>query len=98
MKAPDDEVIQKCEEFCEKNSVELLERHEDSSVFLSFKPDSVCPLNDFDCGGIFGVRINIRDESPVYAFVYNAHNGYYCHAIYYTDVSLKVDCFETDYL
>ena len=41
MKAPDDEVIQKCEEFCEKNSVELLERHEDSSVFLSFKPDGM---------------------------------------------------------
>ena len=61
-------------------------------------PDSLCPCNDFDCGGIFGVKINIRDESPVYAWVYNIHNGYYCHAIYYTDDSLRVDCFETDYL
>ena len=41
IKTPDDEVLQKYEEFCEKNSVELLERHEDSSVFLSFKPDGM---------------------------------------------------------
>ena len=27
-----------------------------------------------------------------------SHNGYYAHAIYYTDSSLKVDCFEEDYL
>ena len=41
IKTPDDGVLHKYEEFCEKNSVELLERHEDSSVFLSFKPDGV---------------------------------------------------------
>ena len=51
-----------------------------------------------DCGEVFGVKINVKDESPIYALVYNSHNGYYAHAIYYTDSSLKVDCFEKDYL
>ena len=41
MKEPDEEVLQKYEEFCEKNYVELLERREDSSIFLSFKPDGM---------------------------------------------------------
>lgn len=42
----------------------------------------------------FAVKINIRGEEPVYAWVYNYHNGYYCHSVYYTDNTLKVDCWE----
>lgn len=53
---------------------------------------------DIDRDDSFTVKINIKDESPIYASVYNIHNGYYAHAIYYTDSSLKVDCFEKDYL
>lgn len=53
---------------------------------------------DIDRDDSFTVKINIKDESPIYASVYNIHNGYYAHAIYYTDNSLKIDCFEKDYL
>ena len=53
---------------------------------------------DIDRDDSFTVKINIKDESPIYASVYNIHNGYYAHAIYYTDSSLKIDCFEKDYL
>lgn len=53
---------------------------------------------DIDRDDSFTVKINIKDESPIYASVYNIHNGYYAHTIYYTDSSLKVDCFEKDYL
>ena len=52
---------------------------------------------DIDRDDSFTVKINIKDESPIYASVYNIHNGYYAHAIYYTDSSLKIDCFEKDY-
>lgn len=53
---------------------------------------------EIDRDDSFTVKINIKDESPIYASVYNIHNGYYAHAIYYTDSSLKVDCFEKEYL
>lgn len=53
---------------------------------------------DIDRDDSFTVKINIKDETPIYASVYNIHNGYYAHAIYYTDSSLKIDCFEKDYL
>lgn len=60
-------------------------------------PDKLYPTY-LDCGEVFGVKINIKDETPIYACVYNSHNGYYAHAIYYTNDSLRVDCFEKDYL
>lgn len=46
----------------------------------------------------FAVKVNIKNEPPVYAWVYNYHNGYYCHNVYYTDNTLKTDCWEQDYL
>ena len=61
-------------------------------------PNSMSEVRCLDCGEVFGVKINVKDETPIYAWVYNIHNGYYAHAIYYTDSSLKVDCFEEDYL
>lgn len=60
-------------------------------------PNSMSEAN-LDLADVFGVKINIKDETPIYAWVYNIHNGYYAHAIYYTDSSLKIDCFEKDYL
>ena len=42
----------------------------------------------------FAVKVNIKNEPPVYAWVYNYHNGYYCHSVYYTDDTLKIDCWE----
>ena len=46
----------------------------------------------------FAVKVNIKNEPPVYAWVYNYHNGYYCHNVYYTDNTLKTDCWEQNYL
>lgn len=43
---------------------------------------------------IFCIKVNIRDEKPIYAWVYNEHNGFYCHSVYYTDNTLKVNCWE----
>lgn len=40
---------------------------------------------------VFCVKINIRNEEPIYAWVYNDHNGYYSHTVYYTNGTLKVD-------
>lgn len=60
-------------------------------------PNSMSEAN-LDLDEVFGVKINVKDETPIYAWVYNIHNGYYAHAIYYTDSSLKIDCFEKDYL
>ena len=54
-------------------------------------PEEICGKYMWDK---FAVKINIRDEEPVYAWVYNYHNGYYCHAVYYTDTTLKIDCWE----
>lgn len=54
--------------------------------------------SSYDCGGVFAVKVNIKDEEPIYAWVYNNHNGYYYHDIYYTNGELKVDCWETDCL
>lgn len=45
---------------------------------------------------VFCIKINIRDELPVYAWVYNEHNGFYYHNIYYTDGRLKIDCWECE--
>lgn len=42
----------------------------------------------------FAVKVNIKNEPPIYTWVYNYHNGYYCHSVYYTDNTLKVDCWE----
>lgn len=60
-------------------------------------PDELYPLN-MDCGGVFGVKINIKDEEPIYAWVYNNHNGYYYHSVYYTNGELKIDYWEQDCL
>lgn len=49
-------------------------------------------------GAKFAVKINIRGEEPIYAWMYNDHNGYYYHDIYYTNGELKVDCWEVDAL
>ena len=46
----------------------------------------------------FAVKVNIKNEPPVYAWVYNYHNGYYCYNVYYTDNTLKTDCWEQNYL
>lgn len=78
------------ERFEEEKFIESIEVYVDV-------PDTLYPTY-VDCGEVFGVKINVKDESPIYAWVYNIHNGYYAHAIYYTDSSLKVDCFEEDYL
>ena len=45
---------------------------------------------------VFCVKINIQDENPIYAWVYNEHNGFYYHNIYYTNGKLKVDCLEVN--
>ena len=85
---------------CEESSVKLLIRHgrmSDHIIFSPYQLSSSIIWNVY-CGEVFGVKINVKDESPIYAWVYNIHNGYYAHAIYYTDSSLKVDCFEEDYL
>ena len=47
---------------------------------------------------VFCIKVNIRDELPVYAWVYNEHMGFYYHDIYYTNGELKVDCLEQDCL
>lgn len=52
----------------------------------------------FDQKNAFCVKINIRNELPIYAWVRNEHNGFYYHDIYYTNGELKVDCWEQDYL
>ena len=44
---------------------------------------------------VFCVKINIRNEEPIYAWVHNDHNGYYCHSVYYTDDTLKIDCWDS---
>lgn len=61
-------------------------------------PDSIYQEDYMECGGTFGVKINIKDEEPIYAWVYNIHNGYYYHDIYYTNGELKIDCWEVDAL
>ena len=52
-------------------------------------PDRLLQVNSTDYCDTFGVRINIRNEQPVYAWVYNAHNGYYYNTIYYANGALK---------
>lgn len=47
---------------------------------------------------VFCIKINIGNEEPIYAWVYNKHNGFYCHSVYYTNNTLKVDCWEQDCL
>lgn len=47
---------------------------------------------------VFCIKINIRNESPIYAWVYNEHMGFYYHDIYYTNGELRVDCLEQDCL
>lgn len=47
---------------------------------------------------VFCIKINIRNEEPIYTWVYNKHNGFYCHSVYYTNNTLKVDCWEQDCL
>lgn len=47
---------------------------------------------------VFCIKVNIRDESPIYAWVYNEHMGFYYHDIYYTNGALKIDCLEQDCL
>ena len=49
-------------------------------------------------GEKFAVKINIQGEEPIYAWVYNDHNGYYYHSVYYTGGELKIDCWEQDCL
>lgn len=61
-------------------------------------PSSLYPTSYSECGGVFGVKINVRGEDPIYAWVYNNHNGYYYHSIYYTDDTLKIDYLEEDCL
>lgn len=40
----------------------------------------------------------ITDEGEFIAIVYNIHNGYYSHCIYYSDNELKLDVLEEAYL
>lgn len=42
-------------------------------------------------GCVFAVKINVKNEEPIYAWVHNDHNGYYFHTVYYTNGTLKVD-------
>ena len=49
-------------------------------------------LEKYYPGGVFAVKINIKNEEPIYAWVHNDHNGYYFHTVYYTNGTLKVDC------
>ena len=49
-------------------------------------------------GEKFAVKINIQGEEPIYAWVYNDHNGYYYHSVYYTGGELKIDYWEQDCL
>lgn len=80
-----------CNTLTEDEVVKFVESIEvDSEV-----PDESCTTG-IDCGDAFGVKINIRGEEPIYAWVYNNHNGYYYHDIYYTNGELKVDCWEVD--
>lgn len=46
----------------------------------------------------FAVKVNIRDEEPVYGVVFNAHNGYYSHCIYYSSDELKIDVYENNWI
>lgn len=43
----------------------------------------------------FIVRIN-TDKGEYYAWVYNIHNGYYSHLIYWTNSELKIDVYSVD--
>ena len=54
-------------------------------------PEEVC---DKYIDDRFAIKVNIKNEPHVYAWVYNYHNGYYCHNVYYTDTTLKIDCWE----
>ena len=47
---------------------------------------------------VFCIKVNIRDEEPIYAWVYNEHNGFYYHNIYYTNNDLKIDYMEVNSL
>lgn len=79
-----------------------LEENEVVKFVESIEVDSEVPdelyTTGIDCGGAFGIKINIRGEAPIYAWVHNNHNGYYYHDIYYTNGELKIDCWEQDCL
>lgn len=46
----------------------------------------------------FAVKVSIRDGEPVYGVVFNAHNGYYSHCVYYSSDELKIDVYENDWI
>ena len=94
--------IANCDMWCEEFGVgcTLGEHFEVEKFVESIEVDVDVPKEIYNkyIGYKFAAKINIKDESPVYAWVYNYHNGYYCHSIYYTDDTLKVDCWEQDCL
>lgn len=92
-----DDYPQCCEEFGTDCTLE----HLDVEKFVEFIEVGVdVPLEICDkyLDDKFAVKVNIKNEQPIYAWVYNYHNGYYCHNVYYTDNTLKIDCWEQDYL
>ncbi|QUY65107.1 hypothetical protein GUI37_06075 [Helcococcus kunzii] len=51
----------------------------------------------FGSGGYYAVKIN-TDKGDYIAMVFNDHNGYYSHTIYYSNDELKIDVVEEDWL
>lgn len=82
---------------CEDFGTDCTLEHLEVEKFVEFievgvdVPEEVCNKYMDDK---FAVKVNIKNEPHVYAWVYNYHNGYYCHSVYYTDNTLKVDCWE----
>lgn len=52
---------------------------------------------DFDMGGYVAVKF-VTNKGKFYAWVFNKHNGYYSHSVYWTGDKLKVDTVEENYL
>lgn len=46
----------------------------------------------------FAVKVSIRDGEPIYGVVFNVHNGYYFHCIYYSSDELKIDVYKEDWI
>ena len=42
--------------------------------------------------------IKMRDGEPVYGVVFNVHNSYYSHCVYYSSDELKIDVYENDWI
>lgn len=92
----------------------ILEQTVANNVVLDILKRGNLPHKDFDTGKettVFKRLIDCRDivsltivyddgKEEKFSVLYNQdeHNGFYCHSVYYTNNTLKVDCWEQDCL